>query len=149
MKSTIRTLQQQLRGNAVAFISLFIALSGLGYNTWRNETTEYQRNVRFAAFRLIDNLGELQSVVNAMVYASTDDDDRWVVGWGKILVIESLGAVMPPPVPEQSLLLKHVWAENFDNLEARPELATAADGQISGQIEATRLAVLEVLAGLD
>ncbi|MDB6105600.1 MAG: hypothetical protein JWO52_5599, partial [Gammaproteobacteria bacterium] len=38
------TIREQLRNNAVALTSLFIALSSLGYNTWRNERTEHNRN---------------------------------------------------------------------------------------------------------
>jgi hypothetical protein len=40
------TIRKQIQNNAVALISLFIAVGSLGYNTWRNETTEEQRNVR-------------------------------------------------------------------------------------------------------
>jgi hypothetical protein len=44
------TLRQQLRNNAVALISLVVALGSLGYNTWRNERTEYNHNIRTATF---------------------------------------------------------------------------------------------------
>jgi len=37
----------QLRRNIVALISLTIAISSLGYNTWRNEHTEDNRNKNF------------------------------------------------------------------------------------------------------
>ena len=40
------TVGRQLRDNAVALISLVVALGSLGYNTWRNERTEHNRNVR-------------------------------------------------------------------------------------------------------
>ena len=44
---------EQLRRNAVALISLVVALSSLGYNTWRNEQTEANRNERQAAFEVL------------------------------------------------------------------------------------------------
>ena len=43
----------QLRRNLVALISLTIAISSLGYNTWRNEHSEDNRNKRFAAFEIV------------------------------------------------------------------------------------------------
>ena len=55
----------QLRRNSVALISLAVALLALGYNTWRNETTERQRNIRHVAFLLIEHSGNLQSLINA------------------------------------------------------------------------------------
>ena len=57
-----------LRRNLIAFISLAVALFGLSYNTWRNETTEAQRNTRTAAFRMIEELGEFQQLVDARHY---------------------------------------------------------------------------------
>ena len=46
------TIRLQLRNNAVALISLAVALSSLAYNTWRNERTEHNRNVRTATFEV-------------------------------------------------------------------------------------------------
>jgi hypothetical protein len=54
----MNTIRQQIHNNAVALISICIAVSTLAYNTWRNETTEEQRNVRHAAFRVIEELSE-------------------------------------------------------------------------------------------
>ena len=47
-----RTLRfrEQLQRNAVALISLFVAVSSLSYNTWRNEQSEFNRNQRQASF---------------------------------------------------------------------------------------------------
>jgi len=45
--------------NLLAMISLFVALSALGYNTWRNELTEQNRNVRQAGFEMLLHVGEL------------------------------------------------------------------------------------------
>ncbi len=40
-----------------------VALTGMGYNTWRNEKTEINHNVRAAAFETLKNLGEAQTIV--------------------------------------------------------------------------------------
>jgi hypothetical protein len=145
----MQTIKQQLQRNSVAFISLFIALSSLAYNTWRNETTEDQRNVRHAAFQVIEKLGELQSVVNAMVYSPQRAEDGWIDGWGKVLATETLGSVMPEPIPTESERLKLVWTSQFEALSAEPEAAREADRKITAQIEATKMGVLEVLEALD
>ena len=59
----------QVRNNAVAIISLVVALSGLGYNTWRNESTESNKNIRDAGLFMMKELTELQEVV---LYARFD-----------------------------------------------------------------------------
>ena len=56
-------LKEQLQGNAVALISLVIAISSLAYNTWRNEASEYNRNQRLISMEVLRNVGELQQVV--------------------------------------------------------------------------------------
>ena len=63
MNNERNSIIDQLRRNAVALISLVIAVSSLSYNTWRNEKTEDNRNQRFAAFEILLKLGELQQVV--------------------------------------------------------------------------------------
>ena len=149
MKFKIETIKQQLQRNSVAFISLFIALSSLGYNTWRNETTEYQRNVRHAAFKVIDDLGELQSVINALVYVDQDGKDEWIAGWGRVLAIETLGSVMPESVPAQSLALKQAWELHFGDLATARAATSKDDEKITAQIQATKTAVLMVLEDLN
>ena len=59
----MKTLINQLRQHSVALISLVIALSSLGYNTWRNEQTEANCNVRVAGIELLLKFGELDQVV--------------------------------------------------------------------------------------
>lgn len=54
------TIRLQLKTNLVALISLVVALTALGYTPWRNERTEYNRNVRVAAFETLKQLGEAQ-----------------------------------------------------------------------------------------
>ena len=44
---------KQLQKNSLSLISLFVAFSALSYNTWRNEQTEYNRNIRSAGFEVL------------------------------------------------------------------------------------------------
>ena len=62
------SIRSQIHDNAVALISIAIAVGALAYNTWRNETTEEQRNIRFAAFRVLEDLGVVQEVVDSRYY---------------------------------------------------------------------------------
>ncbi len=94
------SLRQQLRDNAVALISLVVALGSLTYNTWRNERTEHNRNVRTAAFELLTKLAELERVVFLAQYDRGGD----------------LSAVVPAPVPAQAAELQRVWRGNWEGL---------------------------------
>ncbi|MDH3303608.1 MAG: hypothetical protein OEM50_00145 [Gammaproteobacteria bacterium] len=58
--SNIITIREQLRRNAVALISLVVAITSLGYNTWRNEASEHNRNQRLLSIEVLPNAGELQ-----------------------------------------------------------------------------------------
>ena len=58
MNDAKNSILEQLRRNTVALISLVVAISSLSYNTWRNEATEENRNLRVAAFEILLKLGE-------------------------------------------------------------------------------------------
>lgn len=92
----MKTIRQQIHNNAVALISIFIAVSALAYNTWRNETTEEQRNVRHAAFRVVEDLGELQEVVDSRYYYLAFDNEIGsegelrIRGFGSVAMVRDL-----------------------------------------------------------
>ena len=88
-------LRQQMRSNAVALISLAVALSSLSYNTWRNERTEANRNVRLAAFEVLKNLGELQVTVNFAYFAKNEQLGNPMAGWGRVALISDLSSCCP------------------------------------------------------
>jgi hypothetical protein len=64
--------REQLRNNTLALVSLAVALSALGYTTWRNQRTEQNRNVREAGFHL---LGEVASLQQLVLYAHFTQGD--------------------------------------------------------------------------
>ena len=90
MRASMSTLRQQLRNNAVALISLVVALGSLSYNTWRNERTEYNRNVRTATFELLVKLSELERVVYLAQYDRDRSGGNPRTGWTYVLVIRDL-----------------------------------------------------------
>jgi hypothetical protein len=107
---------EQLRTNAVAIISLVVALSGLGYNTWRNESTESNKNVREAGFFMMQELTKLQEVV---LYAHFDrDDDRGDIksGWAHVLAVRDISYAMPESVQQDALALSVVWQQNAQGI---------------------------------
>ena len=105
-------ISEQLRTNAVAIISLVVALSGLGYNTWRNESTESNKNIREAGFFMMRELTELQEVV---LYARFDsDDDRGDIksGWSHVLAVKDISYAMPESVQKDAAALSVIWQTN-------------------------------------
>jgi len=66
------TLTGQLRSNAIAIISLIVALSSFSYTAWRTERSERNRTTRQAAFQMLVALGEMKQVVyHGQITAST------------------------------------------------------------------------------
>ena len=138
-------IREQLRNNAVALISLFVALSSLGYNTWRNEHTEHNRNTRTAAFEILTKLAEFERVVFLAHY----DKDRAMgnprVGWTYVIVIHDLSEVVPGSIEPKAGELRAIWKENWEGLGSDDD--TAID-RIEAGIEGLRAATLDTLRSL-
>jgi hypothetical protein len=155
------TIRKQIHNNAVALISLFIAVGSLAYNTWRNETTEEQRNVRHASFRVLENLGELQQVVDMRYYYLPFDGntkregDLRIRGFGNAAMIHDLMMLMPAPAPAAGEALDRQWNESFGSLDdidaAGKHTPQASDAErlLTQVIRDARQAVLDVLKKLE
>ncbi len=144
-KSNTRFIEQ-VRRNLVALISVFIAVSSLSYNTWRNEESEHNRNQRMASFEVLLKIGELQELVFHSHY------DRDVVekgtprtGWALVLTIRDLSGVLEAPLPGISEHLVATWGEHWQGLGADQASADA----ILGGIEEVRVETLVLLRELD
>lgn len=131
--------------HSVALVSLAVALSGLAYNTWRNETTETQRSTREAGFRMLEELGELQSRVNYRFYAADLERGDRIGGWGHVLFLRDLSALMPADVAADAAELHKVWTADGDALD---DGDAAAEKRISGAVSALREEVLSTLQDL-
>lgn len=159
--SGMNTIRQQIKNNAVALISIFIAISALGYNTWRNETTEEQRNVRHAAFRVLEDLGELQEVVDSRHYYLAfnreigSEGELRIRGFGSVAMIRDLMMLMPQPGPSAGEALHRVWLKRFADLDQLDDerrhtpAANQAEHELTEAIQQTRVTVLELLRDLD
>ncbi|MCV6604439.1 MAG: hypothetical protein OIF34_03970 [Porticoccaceae bacterium] len=139
---------QQVRRNSVALISLTIALASLGYNTWRNEVTEQNRNVRTAGFALIERLAELDEVAIHMRYArnhmsAAQLENSRKRGWVQVIAMRDLVYPMPDSVNEKSTQLYSDWQMYSDELEEKH-----AYDQIDNSIEGLRESVLKSIGEL-
>jgi hypothetical protein len=139
------TLRQQLRSNTVALISLVVALGSLGYNTWRNERTEHNRNIRTATFEILTKLAELERVVFLAQYDHDAASGSPRTGWTYVLVIRDLAAVAPQPVATRSAELQQAWAENWEGLGKADEVAVNRIDDAIGGLREASLATLKTL----
>jgi hypothetical protein len=157
----VPTIREQIHNNAVALISLFIAVSSLAYNTWRNETSEEQRNLRHAAFKVIENLGEMQEVVDARYYYLASGDEvasegqLRLRGYGSATMTRDLMGLMPSPAPEAGKRMLETWNVHFgalDDVDGRGRhtaKAREAEQTLTEVIAETREAVMIVLRSLE
>jgi len=137
-------MREQLRNNLVALISLVIALSALGYNTWRNERTEANRNMRAAGFALLTQIGSLQQIIFYAHYAKGDQRGDPRMGWADMLTINDLAALMPAAVVQDAGELKTVWEADSAGLAEDDE----AYRRIDEAIDALRQDTLGALRAL-
>ncbi len=139
-------IREQIRRNAVALISLVIAITSLGYNTWRNEASEFNRTQRLVALEVLMRLGELQLVTWHHHYDKDfDNKGNLRTGWTKVIVIRDISQILDDPMPDSTQALHAVWDENSNNLA---DSAEAKDNVIDA-IEAVRNDALLVLQKLD
>ena len=140
-------IREQLRRNAVALISLVVAVTSLGYNTWRNEHSETNRNERLASFEVLIKLGELEEITYRRYYdAERSGDVSLRTGWAKVLTIRDLSAVVDMPVQDTAQALHRVWDENWADLDKGVPESVA---RIRDAINAHRQSTIARLKELD
>jgi hypothetical protein len=138
-------LKDQLKRHSVAFISLFVAFSSLAYNTWRNEKTETNRNIRTAGVEMLLQLGELDRIVFFSHYDMDAVRGSPRSGWAYVLTIRDLGRLTMSPAIESSEAVMQVWQASWPGLGKDKASADA----ISDSIDHAREDVLKVLASLE
>ena len=135
---------RQIKVNVVAIVSMVVALAGLGYNTWRNEHTEINRNTRVAAFEALKTLGEAQIVVEYAHFKRNRQLGDPVQGLARAQYLRDLSRILPPPAPDDAERLWAAWRDHANKVETDTEAMIA----ITDEIQRLRLAVLEILAEL-
>ncbi len=135
-------MRKQFRDNLVAIISLAIALSALGYNTWRNERTERNRNIRVAGIELLTEVGSLQQIIFYAHFTEGDQRGDPRMGWADVLTINDLATLMPAAVVRDAIELRTVWEADSAGLmeddEAYRRIDVAIDGLRQTTLESLR-----------
>lgn len=137
-------LIQQLKLNIVALISLVTAIVGISYNTWRDHQNEINDNMRNAAFEVLTDLGELQTIVNYAHFEADKTRGHPIEGWKHVVMVRDLGHLLTPDASKAGDALYANWQKHWENLgeDDQTELL------ISDQITKTRKAVLSTIDSL-
>ena len=107
--------------NLLSVLSLTIAITALSYNSWRNELSEQNRNIRFSGFEIIKESAHLQLVLDQLTYSDNKNNQASITieGWVKIRLIQSLSYFMSPQVKLKADNLFNVWEEHSELLGNR------------------------------
>jgi hypothetical protein len=138
------SLFQQWRRNSLALCSLAVALSALGYNSWRNESTEHNRNIRAAEFEMLKHLGEVQQIIDYAAIRHDLQRGDLTVGLSRVLLIRDLGTLTPPDVDACSEKLLASWVKHSEALAQDKDAAAA----LSEDVLEARRTVLASLKSL-
>ena len=139
-------IKEQIRRNTVALISLVVAITSLGYNTWRNEASESNRTQRLVAIEVLLKLGDLQQLTWHHHYDKDfEDKGNLRTGWTQVLVIQDISQILYGSLPESTEALYTAWNDNFEALGE----STEAKDAIIGAIDTVRADTLVLLRELD
>ncbi len=145
MSSTL-TIREQFRRNAVALISLAIAVTSLGYNTWRNEASEHNRNQRVVSIQILLMLSELQQVILDRRYGKeSEGKSNLRKGWVIALTIRDISMIAEGGVPESAERLFSTWEDESGSLGSSDE----AKERIENALKALRRDTQDILRNLD
>ena len=137
--------KSQIKLNGVALVSLLTAICGITYNTWQSHQNEVNQNMRVAAFEVLKNLGELQTVVNYAHYAGDKSRGNPIEGWKHATMVRDLSRLLNPEAAKQGQALFVEWQQNWEKLDDDNQ----TEAQVSAQIAKTRQAVLSNIDALE
>jgi hypothetical protein len=143
-KQHLPQLAQQIKTNIVAIISLLTALSGLFYNSWRDHQNELNQNHRNAAFEVLKNLGELQTIVNYAHFKADNQRGNPIEGWKYVLLVRDLSRLLPQTNMQHGDKLYITWQQHWETLQTN----SASEQQISTRIASARADVLHTIEDL-
>jgi uncharacterized protein YpmS len=136
---------KQLKANLVALISLVTAVVGISYNSWRDHQNEINDNMRNAAFVVLSDLGELQTIVNYAHFEADNARGNPIDGWKHVIMIHDLSRLLKPEAKKAGETLYLHWQSNWQSLDQDKQTELL----ISSQITSTRKAVLSTIDSLD
>lgn len=145
VEEPVKSLGKQVQANLLTIISLVVALTALGYNTYRNELTEHNRNIRSASFIILQELSQLQLIADHAHYDKNQARGNPIDGWGRVLYMRDLSQLVSPEVMAGTENLIEVWGSNWSALKEDE----AANERITDAINALRDEVRVTIASLD
>jgi hypothetical protein len=145
VEAPMANIRGQLRNNAIALISLLVALTSVTYATWRDERTEHNRNIRSATFQILTKLADFERIVFLAHYDRDHANGNPRIGWTDVIVIHDLSSVAPVPLESKASELTEVWRNNWEGLDSDDETSVE---HIEAAVEQLRLATLATLRSL-
>lgn len=140
------SVKEQFRRNLVALISLVVAITGLSYNTWRNEASEDNRTQRLISLEVLMKLGELQQLVWHHHYdKDIEDKGNLRTGWTLVLVVKDISQILDGTLPQSTEALYETWNKRSNELLN----STEANDAIIDAINVVRADALALLEELD
>jgi hypothetical protein len=144
-KVPVRNIRGQIRDNAIALISLLVALTSVSYSTWRDERTERNQNIRSATFQILAKLADFERIVFLAHYDRDHTNGSPRIGWTDVIVIHDLSTVAPAPLESKASELTEVWRNNWEGLDSDAETSVE---RIETAVEQMRSATLATLRSL-
>jgi len=108
-----------------------VALSALSYNTWRNDLTEQNRNIRQAGFEMLLHIGELQRIAYLAHYDKDQNRGNPRSGWVEVMVLRDLSQLMPPPGSTNAEHLLVAWRDHWEELGKDESSVASIDNAIN------------------
>ena len=139
------SLIMQVQRNMLSIISLVVAFSALSYNTYRNELTETNRNIRAAGFEMLHELAELQLIADYAHYDKDTMQGNPITGWGRLLYMRDMSLLMSLEVASETELLTKVWERESRTLHEDEE----SNKRITGAINVLRDQVRVTITALE
>jgi hypothetical protein len=122
LKKKIFTILEQIKANAVAIMSIIIAVYSISYNTWRTQTLEENSSKRVAAFEIMMKLGHLREVLFYNHYEKdTIQKGNPKTGWVYVLAIKDMSDILGGDISNTADSLVQIWSDNWEQLENKEE----------------------------
>lgn len=130
----------------LSMTAVTVALIAMAYNTWRNETTEAQRNIRQACFILLEESAAFQQLVELRFDGHDRSAGTRTAAWGKAALIRDIGELAPPRTGQEAQHVYTIWSQRAHEIDEHNPLA---EDELSDAIERLRRQTLDDLRELD
>lgn len=137
-------LLQQLYKNRLSIISLIVAITALSYNTYRNELSENNRNIRYAGFEILREVSQLQRLIDQNYDKESGVTGEPIRGWAHVNYIYDMSYLVSNEVLLHAVVLKKSWGENWEMIQTSAQ----SNAEISQSINHVRNSVRDTITNL-